>query len=72
MKIPKQIEEISSDCAHLGGLLVYLGHDKGQDVYTYEYPKDMTIGIPDVYLWDGKLAKKVTGEQALEISLRFS
>ena len=61
MKIPKEIIKIASDCSHLGGRISKIGRIKNADIYTYVYPEEMTIGIHDVYLWDGRKAVKKSG-----------
>ncbi len=51
---------------NLGGYIIYIGQYQDQSVYTCAFDEAMTIGEPEVYLWDGKKVTTITGENALE------
>ena len=65
--IPKQVEAAAEGRKHLGGQLKKFGQYKGFDVYSYEYQEPMTIGMPELYLWDGSKVEVVGSEKALRI-----
>lgn len=65
--IPKDIIKLAESRKDLGGVLQLIGKYKGKEVYSYVYSEPMTIGMPEVYLWDGVHATLVGGENALVI-----
>ena len=69
--IPQAVMNAAADRKHLGGTLKLLGHNKGKEVYTYFYPEPMTIGMPELYLWDGARVQTIGGEEALAIISSF-
>ena len=70
--IPKKVIEAAGERITLGGYLVKIGEYKGLEVYICEYNEVMTIGMPDVYLWDGSKVEIIGGEEALEIMTSVS
>ena len=65
--IPKSVARVAEDRSYLGGTLKMFGVYKGRQVYTYQYSKPVTVGLPVIYLWDGKRVKEIEGEDALAI-----
>jgi len=65
--IPKKVIEAAEERIALGGQPVKIGEYKGVEVYSCEYQEEMTIGLPELYLWNGSYVKIVGGEEALEI-----
>lgn len=65
--IPKKVIEAAEERIAIGGQLAKIGEYKGFEVYTCEYQEEMTIGLPELYLWDGSRVKTVCGEEAPEI-----
>ena len=65
--IPQEIIQIAENREHLGGSLRLFGKYSDKDVYSYHYKEPVTIGMPVVYLWDGRKADVVNGESALRI-----
>lgn len=70
-KIPKQVIKAAEGRKHIGGVLRMFGHYKGFEVYSYEYAEEVTIGMPEIYLWDGTNVKVVDGEEALNLISLF-
>lgn len=64
--IPKKIIEAAADRISLGGYPAKVGKYKELDVFTCKFDEEMTIGLPEVYLWDGTNVKVVSGEEALK------
>ena len=65
--IPQQIIKASESRKHLGGSLQRLCKYKGEEVYSYVYDEEMTIGYPELYLWNGHRARTVSGESGLKL-----
>lgn len=63
--IPKKVIKAARYRISLGGNLTKVGKYNGLDVYTCKFDEVMTIGLPEVYLWDGTNVKVVSGEEAL-------
>ena len=64
--IPQQVIKVAEGRKHLGGSLQRLCKYKGEEVYSYVYNEEMTIGMPELYLWNGKRARTIGGEDALK------
>lgn len=69
--IPKEVIEAARGRRHLGGTLQLVGKYRKQEVYAYIYTEPMTIGMPEVYLWDGKRAQIINEKHALDILNRM-
>lgn len=67
MEIPQQIIKAAESRKHLGGSLQRLCKYKGEEVYSYVYDEEMTIGYPELYLWNGHRARTVSGESGLKL-----
>lgn len=68
--IPKPIIKASKQRAALGsGRIERVGKWRGFDVYSFVFAEEMTLGLPEYYLWDGKRAKVVSGMDALKIEV---
>lgn len=67
MEIPKQVTEAAKGLADYGGTLIKIGNYQGQEVYSWHFDEPVTIGLPEVYLWDGQRAKIVYGDKAVKI-----
>ena len=67
MKIPQKVVQAAESRKHLGGTLEMLGHYKEWEVYTYTYSVPATIGMPELYLWNGVKVQVVEGDKALDI-----
>lgn len=65
--LPKEVIKAAEGRSDLGGSLVRLCKYKGEDIYTYEYNEEMTIGYPELYQWNGKRVKTIYGEPALKL-----
>lgn len=65
--IPQQVTKAAESRKSLGGSLQLLCKFKGEEVYSYVYEEDVTIGYPELYLWNGKRSKTVSGESALKL-----
>ena len=65
--IPKEVVEAADERISLGGKPVKIGEYKGSEVFICEFREEMTIGLPELYLWDGFSVEIVGGEKALEI-----
>lgn len=66
--IPKEVIEASKELSQLyDGTLELIGNYKGSSVYSLKFKEPVTIGLPEIYLWDGKTAKTVYGDKSLEI-----
>lgn len=70
--IPQAVIMKASTREHLGGKLEAIGKYHGMDVFTYVYSVPMTIGMPELYLWDGKKVKVIDGVKAISIISSFS
>lgn len=70
--IPKEVIEAAGERMSLGGYPVKIGEYKGSEVFTCEFKEEMTIGLPELYLWDGRRVKVIAGEEALVIMASFS
>ena len=63
---PAAVRRAARSRIQCGGFLVLIGRYDGQEVYTCNYYEDVTIGPPEVYLWDGHKVTTITGEDALD------
>ena len=70
-KIPKQVIKAAEGRKHLGGTLKVIGERNGAVVYTYFYDTPMTIGMPELYLWDGHKVVVIEDEEALHMLNSF-
>ena len=64
--IPEEVIELAQERIELGGRVIKIGSRNGFEVYTCDYDQEMSIGLPEVYLWDGEKAELVSGEDAFE------
>jgi hypothetical protein len=71
MDIPRKVIEAARGRKHLGGKLEVIGKYNRKDVYSYVYNIPMTIGMPELYLWDGNVVQVIEGEEALSIISSF-
>lgn len=65
--IPDKIQKAAQERVDLGGKVILLGEHSGREVYVCEFEEPVTIGLPEVYLWDGQIAQTVIGEKAANI-----
>ena len=63
---PAAVRRAARSRLNLGGYIIYIGQYQDQSVYTCAFDEEMTIGEPEVYLWDGKKVTTITGENAFE------
>ena len=63
--IPKKVIEAAEERIALGGKPVKIGEYKGFEVYSCEFREELTVGLPELYLWNGSFVKIVDGEEAL-------
>jgi hypothetical protein len=63
---PAAVRRAAKSRHNLGGYIIYIGQYQDQSVYTCAFDEAMTIGEPEVYLWDGKKVTTITGENAFE------
>lgn len=63
--VPKKVIEAAEERIALGGQPVKIGEYKGFEVYACEFQEEMTVGMPELYLWNGSFVKIVDGEEAL-------
>ena len=64
---PAAVRRAAKSRLNLGGYIIYIGQYQGQSVFTCAFDEEMTIGEPEVYLWDGKKVTTITGENAFEV-----
>ena len=64
--IPKEVIEAAHGRINAGGVLRKMNVLEGKDVYMCMFPEDATIGVPEVYLWDGAKVETIVGEPALD------
>ena len=65
--IPEKIQKAAQDRVDIGGKVILLGEHNGREVYICEFEEPVTIGLPEVYLWDGEAAQTIIGERAADI-----
>lgn len=73
--IPPAVIDASKERASLGvGKLALVGHLNDSDVYSYKFDEPLTIGMPELYLWDGSTVSVLSGFEAEEAlgSISFS
>ena len=63
---PAAVRRAARSRLNLGGYIIYIGQYQGQEVYTCKFDEEVTIGPPEVYLWDGHKVTTITGENAFE------
>lgn len=63
--IPQAVIKAAESRKDLGGTLQKLCKFKREEVYSYVYDEEMTIGMPELYLWNGKRCKTIDGDFAL-------
>ena len=63
---PAAVRRAARSRLNLGGYIIYIGQYQGQEVYTCKFDEVVTIGPPEVYLWDGHKVTTITGENALD------
>ena len=63
---PAAVRRAAKSRLNLGGYIIYIGQYQGQEVYTCKFDEEVTIGPPEVYLWDGLKVTTITGENALD------
>ncbi len=68
---PKAVIKAAEGRKPLGGTLQLVGKYRRQEVYTHIYAEPMTIGMPEVYLWDGKIVHTIQEMRALKILNRM-
>lgn len=69
--IPQEILKAAEGRKFLGGTLKKICRYKGEDVYEYEYPVPMIVGMPEFYLWNGKRARIIENFDALSLLSRL-
>ena len=69
MEIPQSVQKAARERMSLtGGRIVLLTVINGADIYALSYDEEMTIGLPEYYVYkDGKV-EVVSGVKALEIT----
>lgn len=65
--IPHLVIEAAEGRKFLGRRLRVLCKYNNEEVYSYEYDEEVTIGYPEFYLWDGVRCLIVTRQDALEL-----
>ena len=68
--IPKKVIEAARGRIDAGGTLCKVNRRGNKDVYMCVFPEDnqVTIGLPEIYLWDGAKVETVVGEVAFEFT----
>ena len=68
--IPKKVIEAARGGIDAGGTLCKVNRRRNKDVYMCVFPEDnqVTIGLPEIYLWDGAKVETVVGEVAFEFT----
>lgn len=68
--IPKKVIEAARGRIDAGGVLRKMNRRGYKDVYMCVFPEDnqATIGVPEVYLWDGSKVEIIVGEVAFEFT----
>ena len=69
--IPKKVIEAARGRIDAGGTLCKVNRRGNKDVYTCVFPEDsqVTIGLPEIYLWDGSKVEIIVGEVAFEFTV---
>lgn len=67
--IPKEVIDAARGRIDAGGVLRKMNRRGYKDVYMCVFPEDnqATIGVPEVYTWDGAKVETIVGEPALEL-----
>ena len=65
--IPIQVTRAASFRLDMGGKIKLIGKYKGNDVYSVVYDEAMTIGLPELYLWNKRTVKVVSDFDAVEL-----
>lgn len=65
--IPNEVVDAARGRIEAGGTLRKMNRRGNKDVYMCVFPENnqVTIGLPEVYLWDGAKVEVVVGEPAL-------
>lgn len=69
--IPQAVKDAAKARIAIGGKLVRLGVFMDATVYHCTFREDVTIGYPEVYLWDDSDVQTITGEKALTVLSSF-
>ena len=67
IEVPLQVIEAASEEIALGGQVVYECDYEGEQVFACSYEKEMTIGLPIFYLWNGERVRIVNGEEGEDL-----
>lgn len=62
--VPSAVKKAARHLTRMGGHVVPLCTRDGKTVYICEFDEEVTIGLPEVYLWDGQNVETVFGEEA--------
>jgi hypothetical protein len=66
--IPAQVKKAAAELIEIYGESIdYIGIYKGKQVYLYRFPKDVEMGFPFYFLYDGKSVDVVSGFEALDL-----
>lgn len=68
MEIPAKIKEAMNDeTSRYKGSIIYLGVYHGKTVWQFDYSEPVSVGLPSVYLFDGKEVDYLCGEEVFSI-----
>lgn len=65
--IPEKVQKLAQERVDLGGKVILLGGYEGKEVYICDFEEPVSIGLPEVYLWDGEAAQTIIGKRAADI-----
>lgn len=68
MEIPDKVREAMNDeLNHYKGSIEYIGVYKGKTVWQFGYSEPVCVGLPSIYLFDGKNVEYLCGEEVFSI-----
>lgn len=68
MEIPDKIKEaMKSELSHYKGSIIYLGLYQGKTVWQFAYSEPVCVGLPSIYLYDGRTVAYLCDETVFSI-----
>ena len=70
--IPLKVKQAAGGLiAEYGDNIKHIGEYKGKEAYLFRFPKDIEVGFPVYFLYDGKHVDTITGFEALRLGSIF-
>ena len=66
ISIPSAVRKAARHRTRLGGHVVPIGVRDGKTIFICEFDEEVTIGLPEVYLWDGENVVTIFGVEAFD------